>query len=101
MMTDIEVDPAELRAAAGRIGRSLARIERVRAHLAGAELTASDWGPTELFAPLRRAYAELHAEQLRTLRDAEAELQATIDRLRQTADRYEDTEWDSQITAEE
>jgi hypothetical protein len=91
-MPDITVEPAALRAAAARIEQSLAAVEAARDRLTGAT-PAPAAGPTAgLTELLRRGHADLLADQHTVLGGLAGTLREDAGRLRQAADRYQDTE---------
>jgi hypothetical protein len=110
-MPDITVEPAALRAAAARIEQSLAALEAARDRLAGAPpgpavsttvgtaVGTAASPPAAVTELLRRSHADLLADQHAVLAGLAGALRADAGRLRQAADRYQDTECQNTVGA--
>jgi hypothetical protein len=96
-MPDITVEPVALRAAAARTEQSLAALEAARDRLAGAPPGPAAGTAAAVTELLRRSHADLLADQHAVLAGLAGALRADAGRLRQAADRYQDTEFQNTI----
>jgi hypothetical protein len=93
-MADLTVSVSALRGAADRIEDAVTALADLARHVDLPDLPAQPGEPGEL---LTRRYAELRAEHADALTALVDRLRDDAARLRASANRYEDTEWQNTI----